>query len=107
MSLFLGFLQALWKAGKVIRGGISICFPQVINYLVTKLLKASFPVEFLFVSCAHKSANFGSPEQPGFVRNRLWSIDSSPSRLLPANSNTTVDLVLKSTDDDLKTWPHR
>ncbi|KAG6421718.1 hypothetical protein SASPL_118275 [Salvia splendens] len=73
--------KALWKAGKVIKGGISICFPQC--------------------------TNFGSPEQPGFVRNRLWSVDNSPSPLAPANSRSTVDLLFKSTDDDLKTWPHR
>ncbi|XP_042061454.1 putative glucose-6-phosphate 1-epimerase isoform X1 [Salvia splendens] len=73
--------KALWKAGKVIKGGISICFPQCIN--------------------------FGSPEQPGFVRNRLWSVDDSPAPLPPANSRSTVDLLLKSTDDDLKNWPHR
>ncbi|KAL1536585.1 glucose-6-phosphate 1-epimerase [Salvia divinorum] len=73
--------KALWKAGKVIRGGMSICFPQ--------------------------STNFGFLEQPGFVRNRLWSVDSSPSPLPPANNRSTVDLLLKSTDEDLKTWPHR
>lgn len=73
--------KAHWKAGKVVRGGISVGFPQ--------------------------SSNLGSPELPGFVRNRLWSLDSSPSPLPPANPQSTVDLVLKSTDDDLKTWPHR
>ncbi|XP_047939089.1 putative glucose-6-phosphate 1-epimerase [Salvia hispanica] len=73
--------KALWKASKVIRGGISICFPQ--------------------------STNFGSLEQVGIGRNRLWSVDSSPSPLPPANNRSTVDLLLKSTDEDLKTWPHR
>ncbi|KAL8471247.1 hypothetical protein ACS0TY_028782 [Phlomoides rotata] len=73
--------KALWKPGKPIRGGISICFPQC--------------------------ANFGSLEQVGLARNRLWSLDSSPAPLPPANSPSTVDLMLKSTEEDLKTWPHR
>ncbi|XP_051140533.1 putative glucose-6-phosphate 1-epimerase [Andrographis paniculata] len=73
--------KALWKGDKTIRGGITMGFPQV--------------------------ANFGSLEQPGFARNRLWSLDSSPSPLLPVNNQSAVDLVLKSTEEDLKTWPHR
>ncbi|KAL0351050.1 UNVERIFIED_CONTAM: putative glucose-6-phosphate 1-epimerase [Sesamum radiatum] len=73
--------KALWKPGKPVRGGISICFPQF--------------------------SNLGSMEQPGFVRNRMWSLDSSPSPLPPANNQSTVDLMLKSTEEDLKSWPHR
>ncbi|KAG8384874.1 hypothetical protein BUALT_Bualt04G0163700 [Buddleja alternifolia] len=73
--------KALWKQPKAIRGGIPICFPQF--------------------------ANFGSLEQPGFARNRLWSLDSSPSPLPPVNNQSTVDIMLKSTEEDLKTWPHR
>ncbi|KAI3452482.1 hypothetical protein Pfo_009146 [Paulownia fortunei] len=73
--------KALWKPAKAIRGGIPICFPQF--------------------------ANFGSLEQPGFARNRLWSLDSSPSPLPPVNNQSTVNLMLKSTEEDLKTWPHR
>ncbi|KAK6155226.1 hypothetical protein DH2020_009474 [Rehmannia glutinosa] len=73
--------KTLWKQAKAIRGGIPICFPQF--------------------------ANFGSLEQPGFARNRLWSLDSSPSPLPPVTNQSTVDLMLKSTEEDLKTWPHR
>ncbi|KAK4488523.1 hypothetical protein RD792_004287 [Penstemon davidsonii] len=73
--------KATWKPSKPIRGGIPICFPQF--------------------------SNFGSLEQPGFARNRLWSLDSSPSPLPPPNNQSTVDLILKSTEEDLKTWPHR
>ncbi|XAR51914.1 Glucose-6-phosphate 1-epimerase [Bertholletia excelsa] len=73
--------KAIKKPPKAIRGGIPICFPQF--------------------------ANFGSLEQHGFARNRFWSLDDSPSPLPPANSQSTVDLILKSTEDDLKTWPHR
>lgn len=73
--------KALWKPSKSIRGGIPICFPQF--------------------------SNFGSLEQHGFARSRLWSLDSSPSPLPLINNQSTVDLILKSTDEDLKTWPHR
>ncbi|KAL6518797.1 hypothetical protein OROHE_017550 [Orobanche hederae] len=73
--------KALWKPAKAIRGGIAICFPQF--------------------------ANFGSLEQPGFARIRLWSLDSSPSPLPPVMNQSSVDLILKSTEEDLKTWPHR
>ncbi|KAJ4973782.1 hypothetical protein NE237_006956 [Protea cynaroides] len=71
--------KANWKPTKAIRGGIPVCFPQF--------------------------TNFGSLEQHGFARNRLWSLDSCPSPLPPANSPSSVDLILKSTEVDLKTWP--
>lgn len=51
--------------------------------------------------------NYGSLERHGFARNRIWSVDKDPSPLPPANQQSTVDLILKSTEDDLKTWPHR
>ncbi|KAL0395720.1 UNVERIFIED_CONTAM: putative glucose-6-phosphate 1-epimerase [Sesamum calycinum] len=70
-----------WKPPKAIRGGIQICFPQF--------------------------SNFGSLEQHGFARSRLWSLDGSPSPLPPVNNQSTVDLILKSNEEDLKTWPHR
>lgn len=71
--------KAMWKPPKAIRGGISVCFPQF--------------------------GNFGSLEQHGFARNRMWSLDNSPAPLSPANNQSTVDLILKSSDEDLKTWP--
>ncbi|XP_057791722.1 putative glucose-6-phosphate 1-epimerase isoform X1 [Salvia miltiorrhiza] len=73
--------KAVWNAAKAIRGGIPICFPQF--------------------------SNLGTLEQHGFARNRLWSVDNSPSPLPPITAPSTVDLILKSTEDDLKTWPHR
>ncbi|GFY87232.1 aldose 1-epimerase family protein [Actinidia rufa] len=73
--------KAIRKPPKAIRGGIPICFPQF--------------------------ANLGLLEHHGFARNRLWSLDSSPSPLPPDNQQSSVDLVLKSTEEDLKTWPHR
>lgn len=68
------------KPPKAIRGGLPICFPQF--------------------------GNFGALERHGFARNRFWSFDNDPSPLPPANQQSTVDLVLKSTEDDLKIWPH-
>ncbi|KAK1319378.1 hypothetical protein QJS10_CPB04g01496 [Acorus calamus] len=73
--------KAVLKPPKAIRGGIPICFPQF--------------------------ANFGSLEQHGFARNRMWQLDSSPFPLPPATNQSTVDLILKSTEEDLKTWPRR
>lgn len=49
--------------------------------------------------------NLGSLEQHGFARNRMWSLDDDPSPLPPANNQSSVDLILKSTEEDLKTWP--
>ncbi|CAN6708916.1 unnamed protein product [Malus baccata var. baccata] len=71
--------KATGKPPKAIRGGIPVCFPQF--------------------------GNFGSLEQHGFAKNRLWSVDSDPSPLAPTNNQTSVDLILKSTEEDLKTWP--
>ncbi|CAN6811098.1 unnamed protein product, partial [Brassica oleracea] len=72
--------KAQMKPPKAIRGGLPICFPQF--------------------------GNFGALERHGFARNRFWSFDNDPSPLPPANQQSTVDLVLKSTEDDLKIWPH-
>ncbi|KAJ0112043.1 hypothetical protein Patl1_02844 [Pistacia atlantica] len=49
--------------------------------------------------------NLGSLEQHGFARNRMWSLDDDPSPLPPANNQSSVNLILKSTEEDLKTWP--
>nr|XP_043614996.1 putative glucose-6-phosphate 1-epimerase [Erigeron canadensis] len=73
--------KAVWKPPKPVRGGIPICFPQF--------------------------ANFGTLEQHGFARNRLWLLDDDPSPLSPANNQSSADLLLKSTEEDLKTWPYR
>ncbi|CAH2072759.1 unnamed protein product [Thlaspi arvense] len=72
--------KAQLKPPKAIRGGLPVCFPQF--------------------------GNFGALERHGFARNRFWSFDNNPSPLPPANQQSTVDLILKSTEDDLKTWPH-
>lgn len=71
--------KAVKKPPKAIRGGLPICFPQF--------------------------GNLGTLEQHGFARNRMWEVDLDPSPLPPVNSQSCVDLVLKSTEDDLKSWP--
>ncbi|GLU11341.1 hypothetical protein SLE2022_280960 [Rubroshorea leprosula] len=66
------------KPPKATRGGILICFPQIGNLRVL--------------------------EQHGFPRNRMWSLDHDPSHLPPAN-RSSVDLILRPSDEDLKICP--
>ncbi|XP_058113807.1 putative glucose-6-phosphate 1-epimerase [Magnolia sinica] len=73
--------NAIFEPPKNIRGGISICFPQF--------------------------SSDGSLEQQGFVRNKIWSIDTDPPPFPTNNSNKAfVDLILKQSEEDMKTWPH-
>ncbi|XP_020575061.1 putative glucose-6-phosphate 1-epimerase [Phalaenopsis equestris] len=70
--------KAVLKPPKAIRGGIPIFFPQF---------------------------GLGSLEQHGFARNRLWAMDSCASPLPPPKNHSTIDLVLKSQEEDMKTLP--
>ncbi|OEL37482.1 putative glucose-6-phosphate 1-epimerase [Dichanthelium oligosanthes] len=72
--------QATFKPPKAIRGGIQICFPQL--------------------------GSHGVLEQHGFARNQFWSVDESPPPFPVATSNCHIDLILKSSQEDLKIWPH-
>nr|GEV20276.1 putative glucose-6-phosphate 1-epimerase [Tanacetum cinerariifolium] len=38
-------------------------------------------------------------------RNKLWTLNEDPSPLPTVNSQSNADLLLKSTEEDLKTWP--
>ncbi|KAH7434909.1 hypothetical protein KP509_06G040600 [Ceratopteris richardii] len=68
------------KSSKTMRGGIPICFPQV--------------------------GNLGPSEIQGLARCRFWTIDSNPPPPPLNGIKTYADLLLKPTDDDLKTWPY-
>ncbi|CAK8544883.1 unnamed protein product [Lathyrus sativus] len=74
--------KTISRALKATRGGIPICFPQF--------------------------GNCGSLELHGFARNRMWAVDENPPPL-PANDSSGksfVDLLLKSSEEDMKCWPH-
>ncbi|KAK6158318.1 hypothetical protein DH2020_005632 [Rehmannia glutinosa] len=76
--------KAIFKPPAAVRGGIPICFPQF--------------------------GNRGSLEQHGFARNRMWVVDENPPPLQStdhSSGNAFIDLLRKSSDDDMKSWPHR
>lgn len=73
--------KVIFKPPKAIRGGIPICFPQF--------------------------GNHGNLEQHGFARNRVWSIDPDPPSFATATlDNAFVDLILRPSEEDIKSWPH-
>ncbi|OIW16967.1 hypothetical protein TanjilG_32834 [Lupinus angustifolius] len=73
--------KANFKHPKSIRGGIPICFPQF--------------------------SNLGSLEHHGFARNKFWTLDPNPPPPTTSNSRAFIDLILKNSEDDTKSWPHR
>ncbi|KAK4747900.1 hypothetical protein SAY87_014486 [Trapa incisa] len=74
--------KAIFKPPTPVRGGIPICFPQF--------------------------GNRGTLEQHGFARKKIWIIDTDPPPLQPNDTNVKayIDLLLKSSEEDLKIWPH-
>ncbi|ESQ54707.1 hypothetical protein EUTSA_v10025755mg [Eutrema salsugineum] len=74
--------KAIFDPPTPIRGGIPILFPQY--------------------------SNTGPLPSHGFVRNRFWEIDTNPPQLPSSSSYVAwVDLILRSSQDDLKIWPHK
>ncbi|XP_074383662.1 putative glucose-6-phosphate 1-epimerase isoform X2 [Apium graveolens] len=67
------------KSPKSIKGGISICFPQL--------------------------GTSGASEKQGSSRSKLWSLDNCPMHLVPTGSPSSVDLILKPTANDTIIWP--
>ncbi|CAN6831637.1 unnamed protein product [Brassica oleracea] len=55
-----------------------------------------------------KFGDCGSLDQHGFARNKIWVIDENPPPLASNESfgKSFVDLLLKSSEEDLKQWPH-
>ncbi|VVB10649.1 unnamed protein product [Arabis nemorensis] len=72
--------KAIFEPPTAIRGGIPVLFPQY--------------------------SNTGPLPAHGFVRNRFWEIEANPPPL-PSKTYYKVDLILKSSNDDLKIWPHK
>ncbi|VAH10223.1 unnamed protein product [Triticum turgidum subsp. durum] len=75
--------KAIMKPPKAMRGGIPICFPQF--------------------------GNCGTLERHGFARNRMWGLDEEHPALSRSDSGSRsfVDLILKPSEEDTKSWPHR
>jgi glucose-6-phosphate 1-epimerase len=50
----------------------------------------------------------GILEKHGFARNRFWAIDDNPPPFPTSTAaKAFVDLILKTSEEDLKIWPHR
>lgn len=75
--------KAIFKPPKAIRGGIPVLFPQY--------------------------SNTGPLPSHGFVRNRFWKIEAHPIPVPSSHhsSSALVDLIIRSSQDDLKIWPHK
>lgn len=57
----------------------------------------------------YKFGTRGSLEQHGFARNRFWVIDDDPPPFTGSDfsDQSSIDLLLKPSADDLRIWPHR
>ncbi|KAJ6334610.1 hypothetical protein OIU76_007946 [Salix suchowensis] len=74
--------KGIFQPPKAVRGGIPVCFPQF--------------------------GNCGSLEQHGFARSKIWTVDDNPPPLHPNDSHgkSFIDLLLKPSEEDLKSWPY-
>ncbi|CAD5329070.1 unnamed protein product [Arabidopsis thaliana] len=72
--------KAIFQPPTPIRGGIPVLFPQY--------------------------SNTGPLPSHGFVRQRFWEVETKPPPL-PSLSTAHVDLIVRSSNEDLKIWPHK
>ncbi|BAU00619.1 hypothetical protein VIGAN_10222800 [Vigna angularis var. angularis] len=73
--------KAIFDPPKAVRGGIPICFPEF--------------------------KNRETGENHGFARNRIWVIEENPPHLSgDFKAKVYVDLLLKSSKEDARIWPH-
>ncbi|KAL0798417.1 hypothetical protein Bca101_053592 [Brassica carinata] len=63
--------------------------------------------ELIFMS--RKYSNTGPLPSHGFARNRFWKVEAPPPPLPSSHhsSGALIDLILTSSQDDLKIWPHK
>lgn len=108
VSLFFP-MQTSFRPQKDVRGGIPIFFPQVgfsqscnFRFHFLSLNIFSYLTSFLL-----QYGSFKSLDLSGFARNRLWALDSSPAPLPPLKNHSSVDLILRSTNEDVRIWPRR
>lgn len=75
--------KAMFKSPNGVRGGIPLCFPQF--------------------------GSRGGVEQHGFVRNRMWTLDTQPPspRANGSNGPASIDLLLKPSAADFKLWQNK
>jgi hypothetical protein len=101
--------QATFKPPKAIRGGIQICFPQVWSSSCFGHVSfgSGLSTDTQMNNFILQLGSHGVLEQHGFARNRFWSVDESPPPFPVATSNCHIDLILKSSQEDLKIWPYR
>lgn len=69
--------QAQFAAGKAIRGGVPVIFPQF--------------------------SGFGAGPRHGFVRNMEWQLECEPGE---QNGESHCKFILESSDNTLTIWPH-
>lgn len=101
---FTGYIQApkghSWRYSNMLSSGTAFFFLFSSNlHLFSFLNESNSYMQF---------GSTGSLEQHGFARNKVWSIDTDPPPFPTSGSNKAfVDLILKPSEDDMKTWPHR
>lgn len=66
-----------------------------------RLLKPSLSVLLL------QFGNFGAFGHYGSSSSKMWSLDNYLMHLVPTSSQSSVDLISKPSENDVKMWPSR